>query len=315
MNRSAVWTASVLRTFTWIVFAALLFPAAAAIAESANSLYKQGQVAEAREDYDAAFTAYQKAYQAKPSDVTYRAAYYRLRGQASAVHVASGRRLLQSGDEQGALAELLRAAEIDPSNEAAQQEIKRVRSLHQPIVSPSPDEPPQPSGDAAEINAIASPVHLRPMSNEPITLHMVEDGKVIYQAIGKAAGINVLIDPDYNSRRVQVDLNSVSLLDALRIVGTLTNTFWRPVTANTIFVAANNSAKRRDMEELAVQTFYLTNAWQQNDLTDVQTALRNVLTSPNFKAYGVASQNAIVVRGTPDELLLAQKIIDDLDRA
>ncbi|MDR3742506.1 MAG: cohesin domain-containing protein, partial [Terracidiphilus sp.] len=40
-----------------------------------------------------------------------------------------------------------------------------------------------------------------------------------------------------------------------------------------------------------------------------------VLTSPNFKAYGVASQNAIVVRGTPDELLLAQKIVDDLDRA
>ena len=62
-----------------------------------------------------------------------------------------------------------------------------------------------------------------------------------------------------------------------------------------------------------MQTFYLTNAWQQNDLNDVQTALRNVM--PNAKVYGVQSQNAIVMRATPDELLLAQQLIDDLDKA
>jgi general secretion pathway protein D len=45
----------------------------------------------------------------------------------------------------------------------------------------------------------------------------------------------------------------------------------------------------------------------------VQTALRNVLTSA--KIFGVSSQNAIVMRGTPDELLLAQKLINDLDKA
>jgi general secretion pathway protein D len=45
----------------------------------------------------------------------------------------------------------------------------------------------------------------------------------------------------------------------------------------------------------------------------VQTALRNVLTGA--KIYGVPSQNAIVMRGTPDELLLAQKLINDLDKA
>ena len=33
-----------------------------------------------------------------------------------------------------------------------------------------------------------------------------------------------------------------------------------------------------------------------------------------MKIYGVPSQNAIVVRGTPDELLLAQKLINDLDK-
>ena len=85
-----------------------------------------------------------------------------------------------------------------------------------------------------------------------------------------------------------MDLNNVSLLDALRIVGTMSNTFWRPVTSNTIFVAQNTRTKRTELDEQAVQTFYLTNAWQQNDLNDVQTALRNVLTS--IKVYGVRAR-------------------------
>ena len=287
----------------------------AAYAESAKSFYKLGEAAEARDDYDTAFMNYQKAFTMVPKDMVYKEAYFRVRTAASAGHQLKGRKLFETGDEQGALIELLRATEIDPTNEAAQQEIDQIRSLHQEQPAENPTGIPEPGGNPADVDTIAAPVQLRPMSNEPMTLHMVQDSKVIYQAVGQAAGINVLFDPDYTGKRIQVDLNSVSLLDALRIVGTLSSTFWRPVTANTIFVAANTTTKRRELEDLAVQTFYLTNAWQQNDLNDVQTALRNVLTSPNFKAYGVASQNAIVARGTPDELLLAQKIIDDLDKA
>ena len=88
----------------------------------------------------------------------------------------------------------------------------------------------------------------------------------------------------------------------------------KPVTSNTIFVAQNTRTKRTDLDELAVQTFYLTNASQQNDANEVTTALRNLL-DPSVKVYLVPSQNAIVMRATPDQLLLAQKLLNDLDRA
>ena len=282
-------------------------------AQSANSLFKSGQSAEAREDYDAAFDFFQKANAKNPRDVSYRTALYRVRVSASAMHLTKGRKLLQSGDEQGALAEFLHAAAIDPGNEAAQQEISHVRQKNGQTAPQGEVALPQPAGEQQEIDSISQPVDLRPLSNEPLTLHMSEDAKVIYQAIGKAAGVNVLFDPDYNSKRIQVDLNNVSLLDALRIVGTMSGTFWRPVTSNTLFVAQNTRIKRNELDEQAVQTFYLSNAWQQSDLNDVQTALRNLLTGA--KLFGVASQNAIVMRGTPDELLLAQKLINDLDKA
>jgi general secretion pathway protein D len=48
-------------------------------------------------------------------------------------------------------------------------------------------------------------------------------------------------------------------------------------------------------------------------LNDVATAVRQLLTGA--KLYAVPSQNAVVVRGTPDELMLAKQLINDLDKA
>jgi general secretion pathway protein D len=304
---------AIFRTPLFALLIVVLFSGVLSRAESAGSDYKRGQTAEAREDYDAAYTAYQKAYAASPKELRYKTSYYRLRTTVTSLHVSKGRKLAEAGDLAGAMAEFLRAAEVDPGNESAQQEIARLRLKQGEKAPASETSLPIETSKQDELDSIGSPSVLKPVSNEPLTLHMTEDSKVIYQAVGKAAGVNVLFDPDYNSKRVQVDLNNVSLLDALRIIGTISNTFWRSVTSNTIFVAANTRAKRTELDEQAVQTFYLANAWQQNDLNDVQTALRNVL--PNAKVYGVASQNAIVMRGTPDELLLASKLVNDLDKA
>ncbi|HUA97432.1 MAG TPA: cohesin domain-containing protein [Terracidiphilus sp.] len=301
--------------FRLVLVAALaiaVFPGTGLHAQSARSDYKHGRDAEARQDYDTAFTSYQQAANRDPKNEMYRVALDRVRITAAATHVTKGRGLLAAGDMQGALAEFLHAEEIDPADEAAEQGIEEVRAREGGTPSPS-SSIPLPASEQEEIDSMGAPPVLTPMSNEPLTLHMTEDAKVIYEAVGKEAGINVLFDPDWHSQRIQVDLNNVSLMDALRILETMSGSFWRPVTSNTIFVAQDTRIKRTELDEEAVQTFYLTNAWQQNDMNDVQTALRSIL--PNARFYGVASQNAIVARGTPDELLLAQKLVDDLDKA
>lgn len=304
---------TILRLTFLLTAALLLCTPLAAHADQAKKLYKAGQKAEAREDYDAAFENFQKAWNLKPDDLGYKAAYYRVRLTASTMHVSKGQSLESTGDQQGALQEFMHALAIDPSNESAQQGIDRLRRASGQQAEIPEKGVIETHSEQAQLDTMGAPPEMKALSSEPLTLHMGEDAKVVYQAIGKAAGVNVLFDPEYISKRIQVDLNNVSLMDALRIVSTLSGTFWRPVTENTIFVAANTPARHRELDEQAVQTFYLTNAWQQNDLNDVQTALRNVLAS-NVKVYAVASQNAIVMRGTPDELLLAQKLIGDLDK-
>jgi general secretion pathway protein D len=286
--------------------------------KSAKKWDKEGQVAEAHHDFDTAFDDYQHALNLKPTDLNYKTNFARMRFQAAASHVDQGRVLRQSGDLNGALAQFTRALQIDPSYQTAQQELDQVQQqlANQPTTGPTPpsEQMSRQNETLASIASISGPVELKPISNDPITLHMVEDVKVIYQAIGKATGINVLFDPDYSSKRIPVDLTNVSWSDALRIVGTLAGTFYKPVTSNTIFVAQNTRTKRTDLDEQAVQTFYLTNAAAQNDANEVVVAIRNLL-DPSIKIYLVPSQNAIVMRATPDQLLLAQKLLNDLDRA
>ena len=125
--------------------------------------------------------------------------------------------------------------------------------------------------------------------------------------------INVLFDPDYTSRRLTIKLQKVSLQEALDIVALQSRTFWRPVTPNTIFVAQDTQAKRRELEQNVVKTFYLGNVSTPTDLQDIVNAIRTVLEVQRIQQ--VPSQSAIIVKGTPDQLALASKMIDDIDKS
>src|SRR4029077_15374245 len=90
-------------------------------------------------------------------------------------------------------------------------------------------------------------------------------------------------------------------------------TFWRPVTPNTIFVASDNPAKRKEVEQSVIKMFYLANLSQPPELQDVVTGLGKIREIPRIQP--LPSQGALVVRGTPDQIALAEKLVGDLDKA
>ncbi|MGC1370755.1 MAG: cohesin domain-containing protein [Candidatus Sulfotelmatobacter sp.] len=282
-------------------------------ADKTKKLYEQGQDAEARQNYVAAYQFYKQAYDLKPKDLRYRSSFERLRFQASASLVHQGEKLRDDGKLQEALAQFQKAVQIDPSLFIAQQELKRTLQMINDAVNPPPQAAGPPTGLERMIKNAGGPVELAPISNTPITVKLTEDSKVIYQTIGQLAGINVLFDPDYTSRRIKVELNGVTLGQALEITALESKTFWRPVTSNTIFVAQDNPAKRKELEQSVLKTFYLSNISQPTELQDVVNAIRAVLDVQRVQQ--LLSQNALVVRGTPDQIALAEKLVDDLDKA
>jgi general secretion pathway protein D len=217
-------------------------------ADSAKSLFKKAKDAEARQNYEAAYDLYKQAYEQKPTDLAYRASYERTRFLAAASHVHRGQLLRDAGKLQEALTEFQKAAEIDSSSFIAQQEIRRTQKMiNDAGNAPPTSAAPPPTGLQKRVQEAQGPVDLAAISNVPITLKMTEDTKIIYETIGKLAGLNVLFDPDYTSRRVKIELNGVSEQEALEIVALESKTFWRPVTPNTIFVASDNPPSARKL--------------------------------------------------------------------
>ena len=284
-----------------------------AIADKAKGLYEKGQDAEARENYEAAYGFYKQAYDLKPKDLRYKSSFERLRFKAAATIVHRGQKLREDGKLQEAVVEFQKAAQMDPSLFIAQQELKRTLQMINDANNPPPQAAGPPNSLERKIREAGGPVELAPISNVPITVKLTEDSKVIYQTIGQLAGINVLFDPDYTSRRIKVELNGVTLEEALEITALTSKTFWRPVTSNTIFVAQDNPAKRKELEQSVLKTFYLGNLSQPTELQDVVNAIRAVLDVQRVQQ--LLSQNALVVRGTPDQIALAEKLVEDLDKA
>ena len=285
-----------------------------AIADKAKDLFAKGQDAEARQQYEVAYGFFKQAYDLKPRDLRYRAAFERIRFEAATSMVHQGQKLRQDGKLDDAVAEFQKALEIDPSLFIARQELNRTVKMINDQRNPPPQAAGPPAGLERRVHDASGPVELAPISNVPITVKMLATkSDVVYRTVGQLAGINVLFDPDYTARVINVDLNGVTLEEALEITALESKTFWRAVTLNTIFIAQDNPAKRKELEQSVLKTFYLSNLSQPTELQDVVNAIRAVLDVQRVQQ--LLSQNALVVRGTPDQIALAEKLVEDLDKA
>lgn len=284
-----------------------------AIADKAKDMYAKGQDAEARQNYEAAYDYFKQAYDLKPKDLRYRSAFERTRFEAAASIVHRGQQLRDEGKLEEAVAQFQKALAIDPSLFIAKQELTRTLKIISDQKNPPPQAAGPPAGLERRVQEAAGPVELAPISNVPITVKLTDKSDMVYKTIGQLAGINVLFDPDYIPKQIKVELNGVTLEEALEISALESKTFWRPVTPNTIFVAQDNPAKRKELEQSVLKTFYLSNLSQPTELQDVVNAIRAVLDVQRVQQ--LLSQNALVVRGTPDQIALAEKLVDDLDKA
>jgi general secretion pathway protein D len=274
--------------------------------------YNQGKKAETIQDYDAALVFYQKAVKANPYNASYKIKLNRVRFEASELHVKHGLELRKQGDLQGAASEFQRAQAIDPASPVADQELRKTVEMIAEK-NRAADAAAEPAADANEPPLAAMPPQLKPLPSTGINLTMSNDAKVVFETICKIAGLTVIFDPDFPARRITTQLNNATLEQALEIVSLESKAFWKPVTENIIFVIPDQLQKRRDYEEQVVKTFYISNTVQPQDLTEIVTGLRQLLDLKRIQQLN--SQNAIIVRDTPDKLLLAEKMIRDIDRA
>ena len=297
-----------------IILASILILAISAptYSDQAKAAYTRGVRAESQNQNDAASEAYKEAYALKPKDPKYMAAYLRSRASAAAEHMRKGQLLRDKLKLEEALVEFQRAAEIDRSNLGAQEEMSRTATMikKQAQQAGVAATPTAESPLSKMMEDVEGPVDLEPLSDTPLTLRMTTTADNVYKTIGKLAGINVLFDLDYKPQRINIELDDVPLREALRMVAMQSKTFWRPISTKAIFVASEG--RRKDFEDNVMTTFYLRNASTPSEIQEVVGTLKGILDISRVQVN--PTHSAITLRGTPDQMVLAQKLVSDLDK-
>jgi general secretion pathway protein D len=304
----------------------LVTPPVDAHTRKGDKLLKDGQKAEAAQDYDRALTLYEQALEEDAREPAYLLATQRVRNKASEQHIAEGRKLLAQQKIDAALVQFQKALMTDPSSPIALQMVLQANEMvkektraPEGTVILTPAERQRHEVEE-RINSLEGPPVLRPINNQISSLKINnQTSRVIYESICKTAGINVLFDPSgidtlgSTTRNFNLDLNNATLEEALQYVALLTHTFWKPISRNAIFVTQESEPKRQEYQDEVVKVFYIQNASTANEFTEIFNGVRigAKLTTGIFQ---VASQNAIIARGSTDTMALVEKLVHDLDR-
>ncbi|HTU32444.1 MAG TPA: hypothetical protein VMF66_01425 [Candidatus Acidoferrum sp.] len=278
--------------------------------KSKNQTFEAGKKAEAIQDYDTALVDYDRALRTDPMNAEYKLRAARMHSMDGQFHLKQGEKFLEQGQVEMALGEFEKAAGVDPSNIAAQQELQKAKDL---LDQKRAENEPKQAAQPPQPQFLAEPPQLKPLPGFTVNLTMTNNSAVVFETVAKLAGLSVIFDPDFHPQRIAVSLPNVTLEQALEAVAMASKSFWQPLTPSVIFVAPDNPQNRREYENEVVRTFYLNNTLQPQDLTEIVTGLRSMLGIQ--KIVQMNSENAIVMRATPDEVAASEKIIDSIDRA
>ncbi len=266
--------------------------------------------AEQRSDYDRAVVEYTNALRDDPDNRTARMSLDRVRMRASEDHFFRGRRLAAAGRDEEAAAELQLANELNPTNSAAEAELRLVRQRLRAKIAVA-------RGGKTDLQTLVERARTMPPPGLdlpegvklPDTMTFSTGSRMIFTAIAKFADLNVVFDPAFRDERLTADLRNTTLSGALASLTASTHTFYRVTAPRTITIVPDTPAKRREYEEQIVQTFYLSNA----EIKEVIDLLRIVVDVRQISQ--TTAVNAISLKDTPERIAAAGRLITAIDKA
>ena len=276
-----------------------------------SSAVRAARLAESQQDYDRAVIEYTKVVRARPNDRMARASLEQAKLRAAQDHFSRARRMASVGKLEESLVEYQLAAELNPTNQTIQDEMRTARAQLRAKIAVNAEgktrletliqqslEAPLPGSDLPEDISLPDTLIFREAS-----------AREVFTAIAKFANLSVVFDPTFRDQPITIDLRKVELAEALSSVTAATRSFWKANGQRTITIVPDTPAKRREYEDEVVRTFYLSNA----DLKETIDILRIVVDARRIAQ--MSATNAITIKDTPERIGAAGRIISAIDKA
>ena len=279
---------------------------------AAGRAFRKGRDAARAGDWDTAVQHFTEALQANPDSAEYKIELERAMQNASRDHISKARDLEAKDQLDAALLEYKKAVEMDPSNRLAATRAAELERIIRDRIEKSRPRPPIEKL-RQQARAQGAPV-LNPADRTPLKLSFNNSSvRDILNFIGTTTGINIQFDALYQDRAYTVNLNDVTLEEALQQIMSVNGLFYKVLNPTTIVVAMDNQAGHLKYDELVMQVFYLSHA----DTQEVSQALNQMMRIQAQVApaiYPNKTSNTIAVRATAPIVAVAERLIRSLDK-
>jgi Flp pilus assembly secretin CpaC len=226
---------------------------------TASKLFLDRQFEEAMKDFE-------QAAALDPTNADYRLAAGVARNHAvtSLIQEAAKDRLL--GNEAATRVALERARALDPTNIEINQHLDEladdaVRSQPQALYEQSS-------------SPLAGPVQLEPAAGLH-SFHLRADREQIIKQVFRAYGLTAMLDTSVHTFLTRFDVDGASFEQAARVLGLDTNTFFVPLDAHRVLVAADSPTTRNQFLRQDLETIYLSGL-SDDEMNDVLSVAKTV---------------------------------------
>lgn len=139
----------------------------------------------------------------------------------------------------------------------------------------------------------------------PVTLQFRDTPlKMVFEALAKVGNINIVVDREVKSDlRSTIFVKDASIEDALDVILLQNQLERRLLSSNTLLIYPATAAKVKELAELKVRTFQLSNVDVNFMASIIKTMVktRDVVTD--------VKSNSLVMRDTPEAIALAERLI------
>ena len=249
----------------------------------ATRLFEKDKFEEAMQDFEQAATL-------DPSNTNYALAAGVARSHlvTALVQSASKDRLL--GNVASARLSLQRALELDPRNIPATE---RLHELGGDSLLGLPTSLYQQA--ASDIGSAPELAH----STEVHSFHLRTDQRPIIQQVFKAYGLDATLDESIRPTQIRLDMDDASFAQAMRVIALLTHSFYVPLDAHRVLVAADTPQNRQQFTRQELETVYLSGLIPA-EMDDMGNLAKNVFQMQ--QATVDHSAGTITVRAPEDSL-------------
>jgi general secretion pathway protein D len=281
---------------------------------AAGRAFRQGDAAMRAGDLDQAVAHYRAAVQASPNNPNYKIALERAMLAASRAHLDRAKEFEAQDQLEAARGEYRLASEYDPSNLQAGAKVAALDQIIRDRVEAARPRPAIEQLRQRARAASAEPI-LNPASREPLNLRFTNASlRDIFNFIAGATGINVTYDRDVTDRPATVQLDGVTLEQALQQILTVNQLAYKVLSERSILIFPDTPPKHTQYDEQVVRTFYVSHA----DVTELTQLLSSIIRLPGIPIQPVIqfnkTANTIVVRGTTSVVDIIEKIIAQNDK-